>query len=194
MGEGSGARIFAGCGNNAVSRRLTDSFRESVAVAQFAESVRYAEPNHCHHNGRHHPGGRENHSRSIEVRRCPRTTLRGRGVVCGSGWPKPGWPGASILAGHINSAALGLDTFAKIIDARPGDRIEVRYDSGDQVSFTVTKSAAESKVDVPGDKSIWDAGNPRPLLRLITCDPGTPLQGGHYEGNWVVWADLASAN
>ncbi|HPB72688.1 MAG TPA: class F sortase [Phycicoccus sp.] len=116
------------------------------------------------------------------------------GWYAGSGWPKPGWPGASILAGHINSAALGPDTFAKIIDARPGDRIEVRFDSGDQVSFTVTKSAAESKVDVPGDKSIWDAGNPRPLLRLITCDPGTPLQGGHYEGNWVVWADLASAN
>ena len=44
------------------------------------------------------------------------------------------------------------------------------------------------KKETPKDDSIWDAGNPRPLLRLITCDPTTPVKGGHYVGNWVVWA------
>ena len=33
------------------------------------------------------------------------------------------------------------------------------------------------------------ASNPNPVLRLITCDPETPINQGHYEGNWVVWAD-----
>lgn len=109
------------------------------------------------------------------------------------GWAKPGWPGASILAGHINrrSPAIELDTFGHLTQVRSGDRITVVYTSGQTVSFTATKSKALSKKAVPADDSIWDASNPEPLLRLITCDPTTPVQGGHYQGNWVVWASLA---
>lgn len=46
---------------------------------------------------------------------------------------------------------------------------------------------------MPKEDTIWDSADPHPLLRLITCDPNTPLNGGHYVGNWVVWADLAPA-
>ena len=56
------------------------------------------------------------------------------------------------------------------------------------MQFVVTRSAAVPKKATPKDDTIWDAGNPRPLLRLITCDPTTPVKGGHYVGNWVVWA------
>ncbi len=104
------------------------------------------------------------------------------------GWPKPGYPGASILAGHINTRATGPDTFAKLPKVRPGARVRVTYSSGEAADFVVTRSEAVSKKQVPKDDSIWDAGNPRPLLRLITCDPTTPVKGGHYVGNWVVWA------
>lgn len=109
------------------------------------------------------------------------------------GWAKPGWPGASILAGHINrrSPKIELDTFGHLTKVRSGDKITVVYTSGQSVSFTATKSQALSKTAVPKDDSIWDAANPKPLLRLITCDPTTPVQGGHYKGNWVVWASLA---
>lgn len=109
------------------------------------------------------------------------------------GWAKPGWPGASIVAGHINrrSPRLELDTFGHLTAVRPGDRITVAYTSGQSVTFTATKSKALSKKAVPQDDSIWDAASPEPLLRLITCDPTTPVQGGHYQGNWVVWASLA---
>lgn len=108
------------------------------------------------------------------------------------GWAKPGWPGASILAGHINrrSPRLELDTFGHLTKVRPGDSITVVYTSGQSVSFTATKSRALSKKAVPQDDSIWDAASPQPLLRLITCDPTTPIRGGHYKGNWVVWASL----
>lgn len=104
------------------------------------------------------------------------------------GWPKPGFPGAAILAGHINTRATGPDTFARLPEVRPGARVTVRYSSGDEVEFIATRSKAVPKKLTPKDDSIWDAGNPRPLLRLITCDPTTPVRGGHYVGNWVVWA------
>lgn len=109
-----------------------------------------------------------------------------------AGWAKPGWPGAAILAGHINRRNNGnitLDTFGKLTSVRTGDRVTVVYSSGENAAFTVTKSKALSKKAVPQDDSIWDADNPNPVLRLITCDPTTPIQGGHYKGNWVVWAD-----
>ena len=70
-----------------------------------------------------------------------------------------------------------------------GDVVTVTYGSGRTVKFKITRSEAASKKGVPQDDSIWDWDNPEPVLRLITCDPDTPLSGGHYEGNWVVWAD-----
>jgi len=103
------------------------------------------------------------------------------------GWPKPGHPGASILAGHINSPQNGDDTFARLPEVTPGATISVTYDSGDTVEFEVTRSQAVPKARTPQDDSIWDAANPRPLIRLITCDPATPIEGGHYVGNWVLW-------
>ncbi|NHA69791.1 class F sortase [Phycicoccus flavus] len=107
------------------------------------------------------------------------------------GWPRPGWPGAAILAGHVGTPETGPDVFRKLPRASPGDVVTVTFDSGEAVRFVVTRSAGLPKEQTPADDSIWDAGNPEPLLRLITCDPRTPLESGHYEGNWVLWADLA---
>ncbi|MBM6405562.1 class F sortase [Phycicoccus sp. CSK15P-2] len=106
-----------------------------------------------------------------------------------AGWPKPGYPGAAILAGHVGVARA--DIFRDLPKAGPGDAVAVTYDSGDVVRFVVVRSSGVPKDQTPKDDSIWDAGNPEPLLRLITCDPTTPLRDGHYKGNWVLWADLA---
>lgn len=103
------------------------------------------------------------------------------------GWALPGKRGASILVGHVTFNGVP-DTFYRLPSARPSDRIIVRYTSGDQVAFRVTRSAGKSKAAVPKDGTIWDATSPTPVLRLITCDPRTPVKGGHFEGNWVVWA------
>lgn len=104
------------------------------------------------------------------------------------GWPKPGHAGASILVGHINHGS-NPDVFWNLPKVSVGDIVTVTYGSGTDVKFKITKSQAASKAGVPQDDSIWDHDNPEPVLRLITCDPETPLNGGHYEGNWVVWAD-----
>ena len=104
------------------------------------------------------------------------------------GWPKPGHKGASILVGHINHGG-NPDVFWNLPSVKLGDLVTVTYGSGEQVKFKITRSEAAPKTGVPKDDTIWDWDNPKPVLRLITCDPGTPLSGGHYEGNWVVWAD-----
>lgn len=104
------------------------------------------------------------------------------------GWPKPGHQGASILVGHINHGS-NPDVFWNLPKVKVGDIVTVTYGSGNTVKFKITKSEAATKKGVPQDDSIWDHDNPEPVLRLITCDPETPLNEGHYEGNWVVWAD-----
>lgn len=104
------------------------------------------------------------------------------------GWPKPGHKGASILVGHINRGG-NPDVFWNLPSVKLGDLVTVTYGSGAQVKFKITRSEAAPKTAVPKDDTIWDWDNPKPVLRLITCDPETPLSGGHYEGNWVVWAD-----
>lgn len=108
------------------------------------------------------------------------------------GWPKPGHDGASILVGHINHGSKP-DVFWNLPQVKVGDVVTVTYGSGKEVQFKINKSEAATKSGVPQDDSIWDYDNPDPVLRLITCDPGTPLSGGHYEGNWVVWADQLSS-
>lgn len=104
------------------------------------------------------------------------------------GWPKPGFDGASILVGHINHGS-NPDVFWNLPRVNIGDVVTVSYSSGEQVKFEITRSEAATKQGVPQDDSIWDHDNPDPVLRLITCDPQTSFSNGHYDGNWVVWAE-----
>ncbi|XVX20948.1 class F sortase [Actinomycetota bacterium] len=106
------------------------------------------------------------------------------------GWAKPGWPGAAILVGHINHGSKA-DVFWNLPRAKAGDAVTVTFSSGQTTRFVVTRSQAVAKTEVPKSKDIWAADSKTPLLRLITCDPTTPLEAGHYEGNWVVWAKPA---
>lgn len=103
-----------------------------------------------------------------------------------AGWPRPGFPGSSIVVGHVSWNGVP-DVFWNLPRVRPGDRVTVDYSSGDRVRFVVTRSAALSKKAVPQDHSIWQPGARQPEIRLITCDPATPVVGGHFVGNWVVW-------
>lgn len=113
-------------------------------------------------------------------------------------WPKPGFPGPSVLVAHIThqgdpgpffslARVNGLQSGAKI-----GDRIIVTYSSGDQVTFIVTDVDHPEKVELPGGK-IWNKTQ-KPVLRLITCDPTTPFVNGHYLGNVLVYADQLVAS
>lgn len=113
------------------------------------------------------------------------------GFLNNRGWALPGYKGAAILAGHVTYGGVP-DTFYNLTQVVPGDKIIIRYSSGDQVTFVATKSAGKPKSTLSKDGTVWASGSPTPVLRLITCDPKTPIKNGHFEGNWVVWANLAS--
>lgn len=112
------------------------------------------------------------------------------GYLADNGWALPGYAGAAILAGHVTYNG-DADTFFNLTKVVPGNKIIVRYSSGDQVTFVATRSAGKPKSTLSKDGTVWDSSSPTPVLRLITCDPRTPIKNGHFEGNWVVWANLA---
>lgn len=115
---------------------------------------------------------------------------------------KPGFPGPSILVGHISNLTGAPDVFGRLPEVRPGDVVLVRYDSGDEVSFLVSRSEPVNKddaVDVPDEngvsgtqiaKDIWMPEGDQPVLRIVTCDPSTDFVGSHYLGNWVVFGEI----
>jgi hypothetical protein len=121
-------------------------------------------------------------------------------------WPKPGFPGPSVLVAHISH---GLDVpgpFFSLVSikgvqegVREGDRVTVTYTLDgnikskviDKVVFIVTQVDRPEKVELPVSK-IWNKTQ-KPVLRLVTCDPTTPFVNGHYLGNVIVYADVMVA-
>lgn len=103
-------------------------------------------------------------------------------------WPRPGFTGTAILNGHV-SVKGKADVFINLDQARPGDKVVVTYNTGDQVSFTVTRGKVMKKADVSADASIWAPTSKGRSIRLITCDRVTETDDGAFPNNYVVWAE-----
>jgi hypothetical protein len=105
-----------------------------------------------------------------------------------AGWytegPPPGLPGPAVIAAHVDSRA-GPDVFFRLRELVAGDEVRVRYDSGDEVVFTVATSERVPKDELPGDR-IWPV-TADPLLTLITCGGEFDRQVRHYEDNVIVY-------
>ena len=104
------------------------------------------------------------------------------------GWPKPGFKGAAIVVGHV-SVEGKADVFIDLDQVRKGDTVLVTYSSGDQVSFTVTRSKVMKKSEVGRDGTIWAPTGATRSLRLITCDRATETSQHRFPNNYVVWAE-----
>ncbi|GGN41614.1 sortase (surface protein transpeptidase) [Actinoplanes campanulatus] len=111
-----------------------------------------------------------------------------------AGWyrhsPTPGEVGASVLAGHVDSARDGPAVFHRLGEARPGDPVAVRRTDGTVARFTVTKVATYPKRDFPSDQVYTPLD--RPGLRLITCGGVFDRGRGSYRSNIVVFAEAVS--
>jgi hypothetical protein len=105
-----------------------------------------------------------------------------------AGWyaegPMPGHPGPSVVAAHVDSRS-GPDVFADLGRLAAGDHVHVDYDSGDRVTFVVTRSERTAKTALP-TASIWPLTNAR-LLTLITCGGAFDRSTGHYLDNLIVF-------
>jgi sortase (surface protein transpeptidase) len=106
-----------------------------------------------------------------------------------AGWyregPPPGHPGPAVVAAHVDSRS-GPDVFFRLRELAVGDRIEIRYDAGDAVTFRVVSGERVPKDDLPGDR-IWPVTD-EPLLTLITCGGEFDRSVRHYRDNVLVYA------
>jgi sortase (surface protein transpeptidase) len=110
-----------------------------------------------------------------------------------AGWyaagPEPGERGPAVIAGHVDSK-VGPDTFFRLGQARPGQRIWVGLKDGTKLVFRVTEIKEFSKDNFPTKRVYGDTKDPE--LRMITCAGDFDHAAGHYKDNLVVFADLAT--
>ena len=94
--------------------------------------------------------------------------------------------GSVVLAGHIDSRESGLGYFASLLDARPGDRIEL---SGGGLALTyVVRSNREVDKDVLSRQTdLADRGASGRLV-LLTCTGTFDRRTRHYDRNLMVTA------
>ena len=115
------------------------------------------------------------------------TGVRHRGWY--SAGPEPGEPGPAVIAGHLDSKT-GPDVFARLSQARPGQRIRIDLEDGTTLIFRVTDVEQYAQTDFP-TRSVYGATDD-PELRLITCGGAYDHAVGRYQDNVVVFAELAS--
>jgi sortase (surface protein transpeptidase) len=100
--------------------------------------------------------------------------------------PTPGAPGAAVMFGHVDSAAVGPAVFYNLGELRPGDLIYITLKDGRTGTFRVYSAALYQKSTFPAEAiygyTSW------PSLRLITCGGAFDTASGHYLGNTVVFA------
>jgi LPXTG-site transpeptidase (sortase) family protein len=107
------------------------------------------------------------------------------------GGPEPGESGASILVGHVTSAA-GPAVFYHLPALRRGDEIEITLEDGSVVRFTVRSSFITPKDRFPTELVYRHGG--APTLELITCDGAFDYTTKHYLDNYVVVARRTSVD
>jgi hypothetical protein len=100
--------------------------------------------------------------------------------------PTPGAPGAAVIFGHVDSAAVGPAVFYRLGNLRPGDLVYVTLKDGRTALFRVYSASLYTKAEFP-DNTIYSYTS-WPSLRLVTCGGQFDASTGHYLSNTVVFA------
>lgn len=103
----------------------------------------------------------------------------------------PGWPGASVLAGHVDSVK-GPAVFWSLQDLRAGDVVEVELLGHDVLRFVVDTATLYLPEAAPIDAIFAPSGPPR--LNLITCGGVFDRSRHAYDHRLVVFTHPASSN
>jgi LPXTG-site transpeptidase (sortase) family protein len=106
--------------------------------------------------------------------------------------PRPGDPGAAVLAGHVDHRVTGPAVFYRLGELDSGDAVEVVEDSGKRTRFTVERIERHPKNQFPTLKVYgWTE---KPTLRLVTCSGDFDESSGHYRDNLIVFAQRSRAS
>jgi hypothetical protein len=101
--------------------------------------------------------------------------------------PTPGSPGAAVIYGHVDSAAVGPAVFYDLGRLRTGNLVDVTLADRRTAVFRVYGAGLYLKTDFP---TLGVYGYTRwPTLRLITCGGEFDRRTGQYLGNVVVFAE-----
>ncbi len=100
--------------------------------------------------------------------------------------PAPGQPGVALIAGHVDSAAVGPGALYKLGKLVSGDAITIIGSSGRSTQWTVSATPDTTlKTELP--PALWVTTGP-PELALVTCGGPFDATTGHYLDNVSVWA------
>jgi sortase (surface protein transpeptidase) len=132
------------------------------------------------------------HTPLIRLALQPDDTLQVPADASVAGWyalgPRPGDPGASVIAGHVDSTQ-GSAIFYRLGELAPGRVVNVHLADGIEVRFRVYAVLEFLKAQFP--TSVVYGPTRAPELRLITCGGPFDAQIGHYLDNVVVFARFA---
>lgn len=98
--------------------------------------------------------------------------------------------GATVIAGHVDSATEGLGFFAQLLDIRAGQRITLLGERGQRQTYEVTSVRAIPQNALADSRTLDQTGNHRVVL--ITCT-GAYTPGKGYASNLVVTAKQLDA-
>lgn len=98
--------------------------------------------------------------------------------------------GATVIAGHIDTAEAGTGPLARITTARKGDRITVAAGPA-STTYTVESVSRIPKSELDLSKVFDRDSSPR--LHLLTCGGRFDKATGHYEDNILVVARAVTA-
>lgn len=100
--------------------------------------------------------------------------------------PAPGQAGVALIAGHVDSAAVGPGALYKLGNLKPGDAITIIGSNGRSTRWTVSAVPDTAlKTELP--PALWVTTGP-PELALVTCGGPFDTSTGHYLDNVIVWA------
>lgn len=108
-----------------------------------------------------------------------------------TGWyegrARPGEPGPSVVAGHVDSRS-GPAVFHRLGELTRGDLVHMVYEDGLVETFVVTGSERHPKDAFPTDR-VYGATEV-PTLRLITCAGEFDRGAGSYRENLIVYGEI----
>lgn len=103
-----------------------------------------------------------------------------------TGAPTPGELGPAIMVGHVDLKGPGV--FFRLHSLEPGDRVVVTRADGSKPVFRVSRVERFPKDRFPTRLVYGNLDHPG--LRLITCGGTFNTATGHYEDNFVAFADF----
>jgi sortase (surface protein transpeptidase) len=103
---------------------------------------------------------------------------------------RPGEPGNSVIAGHLDTTSGGPAVFWDLAQLLPGDEISVTYENGDRYTFVVQETG-EFDYNAEGDTIDRIFGDsPTEDLNLITCQGTWDRSSRTYDKRLVVFSTL----